>query len=629
MNDFMGVFGFFERRVAPFPKPKKSAPPSYLIAFIWHFVSDAKGWLFALAMLAVLLGISEVLIFGFIGQLVDWLTTAHPDVFLEDYGFLLAVMAMVVIFAMPLGSFLSGVIIHQVLYGNLAMSARWRMHSHLLGQSLSFYSEEFPGRVSAKVMQTAMSIRDVVLKFLDVFVFVSIFFVSTIILVASADLRLVIPLVIWFLAYIGLIAWFVPRLTGVAEQQADARSDMTGRVVDSYSNIKTVKLFDHSGDEEAYARSSMQTFLGTVHGQFRLITGFYILINLNNAVCVLSIAALGIGFWTNEAISAGAIAAALGLSLRISGMSQWIMWEVSTLFQNIGVIYDGMSMLSLRHAVEDKNDAVELVISESKIEFENVSFRYNKEVDVIDDLSLQIAGGEKIGLVGHSGAGKSTIANLLLRFYDVDDGDIWIDGQSIKDVTQTSLRKQISMVSQDTSLLHRSIRENVKYGAPNTTDEQVWAAIRRADADRFISEIADSHGRKGLDALVGERGVNLSGGQRQRIAIARVFLQNAPILILDEATSALDSEAEAVIQKNLFELTKGKTVIAIAHRLSTIAEMDRLVVLQQGRIEEIGTHSELINRGGRYTTLWERQSGGFLIEESKQLDGELSAESEL
>lgn len=620
MSNLFGVYGFFERRVVPFPKARKGAPPASLIPFVWYYVADTKAWLSALALLAVLLGVSEVLLFGFIGQLVDWLTASQTDAFLGDYGFLLGMMAIVVIFAMPLGSFMSGIIIHQVLYGNLAMMARWRMHSYLLGQSLGFFSDEYAGRVSAKVMQTAMSIRDVVLKLLDVFVFVSIFFVSTIIIVASADWRLVTPLVIWFLAYLALITWFVPRLTKVAEQQADARSDMTGRVVDSYSNITTVKLFDHSGDEETYARSSMQTFLGTVHGQFRLITGFYTLIHLNNAICVLSVAALGITLWMNDAVSAGAIAVALGLALRISGMSQWIMWEVSTLFQNIGVIYDGMSLLSRRYAVEDKRNASELIVTKSNIELKSVSFHYKKKTGVIRDLSLRIAGGEKIGLVGHSGAGKSTLVNLLLRFYDVESGDILIDGQSIKDVTQNSLRKQIAMVTQDTSLLHRSIRENVKYGISDATDEQVWAALRRADAAGFITEMEDSQGRTGLDALVGERGVKLSGGQRQRVSIARVFLKNAPILILDEATSALDSEVEAAIQQNLFELMRGKTVIAIAHRLSTIAEMDRLVVLEHGRIEEIGTHSELVEKRGRYATLWERQSGGFLNAESDQFN---------
>ena len=612
MKDFFGLYGFFERRVDAFPKPRTDIPPERILGFIWHFVSDAKAWLIVLVGLSILLGISEVLLFGFIGYLVDWLTASSPDAFFAQYGISIAFMIAVVAFAMPLGSFAEGLVIHQVLFGNLAMSARWRMHAHMLDQSVSFFSDEYAGRVGAKILQTANAIRDVVLKVLDVFVFVSIFFVSTLFLVATADLRLVAPLVLWLLIYFGLNLWFVPRLTGVSERQADAQSDMTGRIIDSYANIKTVKLFGHSGDEKAYARSSMLSFLGTVHGQFRLITAFYTLIHLNNAVCVLTIGALGIMFWMDNAVSIGAIAVALGLALRISGMSQWIMWEVSTLFQNIGVIYDGMALLSKSRDIEDAPGAKPLVVSQSKINFQDISFHYGKQNRLIDGLNLAIPGGEKIGLVGPSGAGKSTLVHLLLRFYDVERGDIKIDGQSIRNVTQASLRQHIGMVTQDTALLHRSIRENVKYGAPEATDAQVWEAIERSGASGFVKDLTDAHGRRGRDALVGERGVKLSGGQRQRIAIARVFLKNAPILILDEATSALDSEVEAAIQENLFDLMRGKTVIAIAHRLSTIASLDRLVVLDRGHIVEVGTHTELIERNGRYADLWHRQSGGFL-----------------
>ena len=356
----------------------------------------------------------------------------------------------------------------------------------------------------------------------------------------------------------------------------------------------------------------MNGFLQTVYGQFRLITGFYTLVHLNNAICVLSIGGLGILFWMEDAVTVGAIAVGLGLALRLVGMSQWVMWEVSALFENIGVVYDGMSMLSKRREVEDAKDARSLSVAESTIEFDQVSFHYGKESGVIDQLDLAIRSGEKIGLVGRSGAGKSTLVNLLLRFYDVEQGEIRISGQSVRRVTQSSLRSHIGMVTQDTSLLHRSIRENITYGAPDATDEQVWAAIARADATDFIQDLADAEGRTGLDAQVGERGVKLSGGQRQRIAIARIFLKDAPILVLDEATSALDSEVEAAIQQNLFSLMQGKTVIAIAHRLSTIAAMDRLVVLDGGRISEMGTHAELLEAGGLYADLWARQSGGFL-----------------
>ena len=587
-------------------------PPATLWAFISHYVRDARPWLIAMAVLSALLGIAEVLMFGFLGQIVDWLTLAEPETFFSDYGAALGVMVVVVIFGMPLGHFVWGLLVHQVMYGNLPMSARWRMHTYLLGQSIGFYSDEYAGRVGAKVMQTALAVREVMIKLLDVFVYISVFFLTMIFLMASADLRLAAPLIVWLVVYLGLIAYFVPRLTRVAETQADARSAMTGRIVDSYTNISTVKLFAHAGGERAYARTSMNGFLQTVYGQFRLITGFYTLVHLNNAICVLSIGGLGILFWMDDAVSVGAIAVGLGLALRLVGMSQWVMWEVSALFENIGVVYDGMSMLSKRRDVEDAEDAKPLRVVESTIEFDQVSFHYGKESGVIDQLDLAIRSGEKIGLVGRSGAGKSTLVNLLLRFYDVEQGEIRISGQSVRGVTQSSLRSHIGMVTQDTSLLHRSIRENITYGAPEATDEQVWAAIARADATDFIQDLADAEGRTGLDAQVGERGVKLSGGQRQRIAIARIFLKDAPILVLDEATSALDSEVEAAIQQNLFSLMQGKTVIAIAHRLSTIAAMDRLVVLDDGRISEMGTHAELLETGGLYADLWSRQSGGFL-----------------
>ena len=614
MKDFLGLYSLFERQLEPFPKTNDAQPPARLWAFVFHYTREARPWLIATAVISLLLGIAEVLLFGFLGQIVDWLTTANPDTFLSEFGWQLGLMMAVVIFAMPLGNFLSGLVLHQVLYGNLAMSSRWRMHSYLLDQSIGFFADEYAGRVGAKVMQTALAIREVVLKILDVFVYVVVYFISTVVIVASADLRLVAPLIVWLLGYVALIAYFVPRLTKISEQQADARSDMTGRVVDSYTNITTVKLFAHSGGERAYARASMTSFLGTVYGQFRYVTAFYTLVHLNNAICVFAIAGLGLAFWIDDAISVGAIAVALALALRISGMSQWIMWEVSSLFENIGIVFDGLNMLSKRRDVEDVENASDLVVTNSDIAFDDVSFHYGKESGVIEGLNLNVAGGEKIGLVGRSGAGKSTLVNLLLRFYDIERGEITIDGQPVSQVTQASLRQQIGMVTQDTSLLHRSIRENIKYGAPDGTDEDVWAAIQRADAASFINDLEDGEGRRGLDAHVGERGVKLSGGQRQRIAIARSFLKDAPILVLDEATSALDSEVEAAIQQNLFDLMEGKTVIAIAHRLSTIAAMDRLVVVDQGQIVETGTHAQLLEQKGLYASLWARQAGGFLAE---------------
>jgi ATP-binding cassette subfamily B multidrug efflux pump len=480
---------------------------------------------------------------------------------------------------------------------------------------MAFYSNEFAGRIATKVMQTALAVRETVMKLLDVFVYVAVYFVTMIGMVASADWRLALPLIVWLGVYLALLAFFIPRLKDVAEAQADARSVMTGRIVDSYTNIGTVKLFAHAGREEAYARESMEQFLGTVHPQMRLVTLLNTSVYLNNSLAVFVIAALSIGLWLNSIISVGAIAAAIALALRLNGMSQWVMWEVSGLFENIGTVYDGMETLTRRLDVVDAPDAAKLERPRGEIRFERVTFHYGKNDGVICDFTLAIAPGEKVGLVGRSGAGKTTLMNLLLRFYDVEGGRILIDGADVRSVTQESLRAQIGVVTQDTALLHRSIRDNIAYGRPGASEEAIREAARRANALGFIDALEDSGGRKGMDAHVGERGVKLSGGQRQRIAIARVFLKDAPILVLDEATSALDSEIEAAIQENLFQLMKGKTVIAIAHRLSTIAQLDRLVVIDKGRIVEDGPHRALVARGGLYADLWARQSGGFIAGE--------------
>jgi ATP-binding cassette subfamily B multidrug efflux pump len=461
-------------------------------------------------------------------------------------------------------------------------------------------------------MQTSLAVREAVMKLLDIVVYVSVFFISMVVLVGGADWRLAAPLAVWIIAYIGLVAWFVPRLKMASERQADARSDMTGRIVDSYTNITTVKLFAHAGREESYAHEGMDQFLNTVHPQMRLVTQFNSITYFTNSLAIASVAALAIWLWIGGAITVGAIAVAVALTLRIQGMAQWIMWEIAMLFENIGVIHDGMAMLNRQVTVNDAANAQDLKIERGEIDFRKVTFHYGKGAGVIEDLSLNIAAGEKLGLVGRSGAGKTTIASLLLRFYDVEAGAILIDGQDIRSVTQESLRANIGVVTQDTSLLHRTIRENILYGRPDATEEEMIEAARRANALDFIEELEDQKGRKGFDAHVGERGVKLSGGQRQRIAIARIFLKNAPILILDEATSALDSEVEAAIQENLFALMEGKTVIAIAHRLSTIAQLDRLVVLDKGAVIESGGHAALVAQGGIYAELWARQSGGFL-----------------
>lgn len=606
------MFSWFEKRLDPFPAGRHGPPPKTLAAFCWHYSRDAWPWILVTAALSALVAIGEVLLYGFLGRIIDWLGSSDPATFLADEGGRLLLIGAFVVVGLPLMIFVSSLITHQTLLGNMPMGARWRIHRHLLHQSMSFFADEFAGRIATKLMQTSLAVREAVMKLLDILVYVIVYFIAMLILAASANLLLAAPLLVWLALYIAAIRFFVPRLQKTSERQADARSEMTGRIVDSYTNIATVKLFAHAGREENYARESMDAFLNTVHPQMRLVTQFYSLIYFINCLSVTTVGALAIWLWVTGAVTVGAVAAVIALTLRINGMSQWIMWEVSALFENLGVIHDGMKMLEKPVAVTDAESAKPLAVSSGAVAFEKIRFHYGKGDGVIEDLSLSITPGEKIGLVGRSGAGKTTLTNLLLRFYDLEGGRILIDGQDISQVTQDSLRAAIGVVTQDTSLLHRSIRENIAYGRPGASDDEILQAARRANALDFLNALEDQKGRKGLDAHVGERGVKLSGGQRQRIAIARIFLKNAPILILDEATSALDSEVEAAIQDNLFDLMKGKTVIAIAHRLSTISEMDRLVVLDGGAIVETGAHKELAVRGGLYADLWARQSGGFI-----------------
>ena len=606
------MFSYFESRLQPFPETRHGAPPTGLVRFCWHYAKEAGPWLIVMSLLTALISVGEVALYGFLGGIIDWLAASSREGFMAREGAKLFWMSALVLVGLPLTALLHSAIIHQSLLGNFPMSARWRMHRHLLSQSLSFFANEFAGRVATKVMQTSLSVREAVMKLLDIFVYVLVYFVAMIAMIASADWRLALPLALWLVVYVFLVSFFVPRMRDISEKQADARSIMTGRIVDSYTNIATVKLFAHAGREETYARDSMQGFLNTVYPQMRLVTLFQWFIYFNNSLVVFNIAALSIFLWLNNLVTVGAIAIAVGLALRLNGMSQWIMWEVSALFENIGVVIDGMGMLAKPKDVVDAPGAVPLETPKGAIEFEHVCFHYGKAGGVIDDFSLKIEAGEKIGLVGRSGAGKTTLVNLLLRFYEPEAGRILIDDQDIAKTTQESLRAHIGVVTQDVSLLHRSIRENIAYGKPEASDEEIIEAARRANALSFMEDLTDQKGRRGLDAHVGERGVKLSGGQRQRIAIARIFLKDAPILVLDEATSALDSEVEAAIQENLFALMQGKTVIAIAHRLSTIAQLDRLVVIDAGHIVEQGRHEELVKQGGLYGELWSRQSGGFL-----------------
>ena len=607
------MYRFFESLLNPFPPEEPVEPPKTLVAFCIHYTKGSWPLIVISAILTSIIALTEVWMFGFLGNIVDWLSAQNRETFLQTEGWKLAGMAFVVLVALPFTVLVNSWLNHQSLFGNFPMRIRWQVHRYLLKQSMTFYQDEFAGRIATKLMQTALAVRECVIKLIDVLNYVIVYFIGVLFLVGSADWRLALPLAVWLVAYVGLLRYYVPRLGKVSEEQADARAIMTGRVVDSYANIQTVKLFSHARREAAFAREGMSDFLETVHRMMRLVTSLYGILYFLNSLLLAAVAAISIWLWLGQAVSIGAVAVALGLVLRLWGMSQWIMWEVSGLFENIGTVQDGIRSISLPRLVDDRPGANEIVVQKGEIGFDHVRFHYGKQKGVIEDLSLNIRPGEKVGIVGRSGAGKSTLVNILLRFYDIEGGKVTIDGQNIAAVQQDSLRAHIGVVTQDTSLLHRSVRDNILYGRPDATEEMVVEAARRAEALEFIGGLSDPKGRTGLDAHVGERGVKLSGGQRQRIAIARVMLKDAPILILDEATSALDSEVEAAIQENLYRLMEGKTVIAIAHRLSTIAAMDRLVVMDRGRIIEEGTHDELIAKEGLYAQLWQRQSGGFLL----------------
>ncbi|ELY2118939.1 ABC transporter ATP-binding protein [Vibrio parahaemolyticus] len=609
------MFKRFEGFTEPFPKSTPDQPPSGIFAFLRHYTRGYEKPLIIMSLMSTIVAIVEVMLFGAMGQLVDWLSTSNPETFLQDNRADLIFYGVLLLVVMPLLVVIYSLLVHQTLLGNYPMSIRWLAHRYLLNQSLNFYQDDFAGRVATKVMQTSLAVRETVMKSMDVFVYVTVYFTSMVVMLAAADWRLMIPMIVWLLVYIAIQIYFVPKLKDVASEQADARSTMTGRIVDSYTNIQTVKLFSHSQRETQYAVQGMKGFLNTVYRQMRLVTGFDVAVEISNYILVFSVAALSIYLWLDSAISVGAIAIAVSLALRVNGMSMWIMWEVGALFENMGTVVDGMKTLSKPIDIQDKPNAKDLVVSQGGIQFDNVSFHYGENKGVINHLNLDIKPGEKVGLVGRSGAGKSTLVNLLLRFHDVEEGSIKIDGQNIADVTQDSLRSKIGMVTQDTSLLHRSIRDNILYGNPTASEEELLKATKQAHAHKFIETLTDPFGNVGYDAQVGERGVKLSGGQRQRIAISRVLLKDAPLLVLDEATSALDSEVEAAIQESLNELMQGKTVIAIAHRLSTIAQMDRLIVLDKGNVVEQGSHQELIAHNGIYAQLWAHQTGGFLGEE--------------
>lgn len=612
------MFSKFEKLIDPFPDTKVEVPPKTFFAFVWTATKGVRLYIGMMAVLAAIIGAFEAFLFAVLGAVVDWLTHVEPGRLWIQEGRTLLLLAFIIMFSVILVA-LQSLIKRQAFAGNFSARMRWNFHRMMLAQSMGFYQDEFAGRITAKVMQTSQALRDVCNIVLDVLVYAVIYFTTMVLTVGHFEFWLLGPFIIWLVAYVLALCWFVPRLAKASRLHADAKSILTGRLTDAYTNIATVKLFAHAGREAQYAKVAMHDFLRAINGLMRQISGFTILNHLLSMLLILGAGGLALWLWSKGAVGIGALAAVGAMTLRLSGLSNWIMWESTMLFEQVGTINDGMDMFSLEPKLTDKTDARELKVSKGAICFENVTFAYHRFDDkiIIDQFNLEIKPGEKIGLVGRSGAGKSTLVNLLLRFYDVSQGRILIDGQNIALVTQESLRSQIGMVMQDTSLLHRSLRENIMYGRPDAAEAEMHQAVVKAEAEGFIKNLQDLKGRKGFDAHVGERGVKLSGGQRQRIAIARVMLKDAPILLLDEATSALDSEVEQAIQENLYRLMQGKTVVAIAHRLSTIAAMDRLVVMHDGRIVEQGKHYELLEQDGVYANLWKRQSGGFLGVDAK------------
>jgi len=611
------MFGFFERGINPFPPEDAGKPPDTVYAFCRFYTKGLEPWLILMALLTAILAVAEALLFGVLGKVVDWLALSDPETFLEQSWLSLVAMTVFLLGLFPVLTAAHSLVLQQTLYGNFPMRVRWMMHRYLLKQSYAYFQNEFSGRIATKVMQTALAVREVVIKVLDVMIFVVVYLVTTMTLIAGADPILCLPLLGWIVLYGILQHHFIPQLRRISTRQADARSLMTGRIVDSYTNILTLKLFSNGGRESDYARQAMGEFLGTVHPQMRLVTALTVSLWTLNVLLIFSTTTLGINLWLQGTITPGAIAIVLSLAIRLTGMSHWIMWEFGNLFENIGVVQDGINSVSVEQTVVDEPDAKELQVKRGEIEFRNVGFSYRNpsnrdKKEVFNGLDLCIEAGEKVGIVGRSGAGKSSLVSLLMRFYDIQEGNIFIDGNNIAGAKQESLRKNIAFVTQDTSLLHRSVRENILFGKPDASESEMLEAAEQAQAHEFILGLKDVAGRVGYDAHVGERGVTLSGGQRQRIAIARVILKDAPILVLDEATSALDSEVEASIQENLGRLMRGKTVIAIAHRLSTISALDRLIVLDKGQIVEQGTHKQLIAMAGIYAQLWNHQSGGFL-----------------
>jgi ATP-binding cassette subfamily B multidrug efflux pump len=618
---------WFETRIDPFANAAIARPPDRLWRFFWHFVQPVWALFAVVLFMDLLAAVSEVVLIAFVAHLIDLMkVTTVPARFFAENGTLLALMGALVLVARPLIFVGYDLAKNQVISAPFQTQVRWQTHRYLLRQSLGFFQNDFAGRVANKLMQTAPAMRDTIIQLSDAAVYVAVQWVSALALFWAADVRLIVPLLVWLAAYSTIVTLLVPRIRKRSTEASEARSMLLGRIVDSYTNVLTVKLFAHAEREDAYARAGLSEQMQRQRASLRLTTFMTGALFTINGLLIASTTGLALWLWSGDLVSVGAVVLATTLVIRMTQMSGWVLNLVTSIFENIGIVQEGMETISRPHAIVDRPDARPLVVTQGEIRFDAIGFNYGSAKGlpgadprrVIDGLSLTIGAGEKVGLIGRSGAGKSTLVNLLLRFYDLDRGRILIDGQDIAQVTQESLRGAVGMVTQDTSLLHRSVLDNILYGRPDAGIEGAIEAARRAQALEFIRDLEDKDGRKGFDARVGERGVKLSGGQRQRIAIARVLLKDAPILVLDEATSALDSEAEAAIQEQLLNLMTGKTVIAIAHRLSTIAAMDRLIVLDNGRIVEEGRHSDLLRRGGIYAELWSRQSGGFLPKEAAE-----------
>ena len=612
------MFALFERFLSPTAAPENPEPPPGLIGFLWHFARQAR-WLFAaLFVVELFVALSDSAVPWFMGRVVTMVTKTPPDRFVAVGWPWLAGMAVVVVIVRPAVMLTRYLITNQAIAAPFTGMIRWQSHWHVVRQSWAFFQNDFAGRISNRVMQTGPSVRSTLTATITTVWYIVVYGISAIGLTAAADRWLAVPILLWFASYAALLYYFVPRMRERSKVSSIARSTLMGRIVDSYTNILTVKLFARANEEDRYVRNAVDRHIDLFKAAQRLLTVFASILDVLNALLIAASGGLALLLWRYGKVEVGAIAMVLPLTLQLTNMSRQIAMRITEIFEDIGVVQEGMITIAQPLQLPDPAGARPLKVGAGRIEFKNVDFGYGREVGVLQNFNLTIQPGEKIGLVGRSGAGKSTVVNLLLRFFDLEAGAIAIDGQDISDLTQESLRSQISVVTQDTSLLHRSIRANIRYGRPTAGEEDIVRAAKLAHAHDFILDLEDWQGRRGYDAHVGERGVKLSGGQRQRVAIARVILKNAPILVFDEATSALDSEVEAAIQSSLGTLMAGKTVIAIAHRLSTIAQMDRLVVLEHGRIIEQGSHRELLAQNGHYAALWRRQAGGFIDAEGMQ-----------